>query len=431
MKILVIGNGGREHSLCYAISASPLCSRLYCAPSSDAISELAIPVPIEVKDQKTLQNLLDFCLHEKIDLVVIGPELPLTLGLKDQLDKNGIRAFGVSQAAARLEGSKEFARNFAQRHHIPGAQFQAFSDKTLAKEYILKMGAPIVIKADGLAAGKGVIVALTLEEAMAGVDRLMGEGHQRLVIEEYLIGQEISFFALCDGKTALPLIPVQDHKRAFDGDKGPNTGGMGTYAPPPFMQEDLEKQIMQDIVYPTLKGMAEEGCPYQGIMFLGLMLTHEGAKLIEYNVRFGDPECQIIMAQLFSDIVPALIAATDGALDQFSLRWQKDLSTICVVMAAKGYPNDIIRKNAPIPNLHKLLLAEKDNPNLVIFHAGTYFDKEQGLWMAKGGRVLNIVVTAASLAIAREKAYEFIKKLDWQDGFCRYDIGKSGLPSKG
>lgn len=429
MNILVIGGGGREHALCWAISASPLCNKLYCAPASDAIARIAIKVDLAQDD---LKGIVDFCQQQAIDLVVIGPELPLTLGLADLLNQNNIMVFGPSQKAARLEGSKSFAREFCKRHAIKGAEFASFTDLAAATDYITQKGAPIVIKADGLAAGKGVVVAETLDQALDAASKLMKFGTGKILIEEKLMGEEISFFALCDGKHGLPLMAVQDHKRAYDGDKGPNTGGMGTYAPPPMTNPSLEAQIMKELVQPTLDGMAQEGMPFQGVLFLGLMLTADGPRLIEYNVRFGDPECQVLMMLLYSDLLPALLAAAQGNLDQFHLRWQEGKSAICVVLAAKGYPEQLEALHPPIPNLEIIEGIASGDPDLEIFHAGTHYSQQDTpsqnkQWQANGGRVLNIVALGDTLEKARDKAYKLIDHLDWQAGFYRHDIGKAGL----
>ncbi|MFK7866001.1 MAG: phosphoribosylamine--glycine ligase [Alphaproteobacteria bacterium] len=423
MKLLVIGNGGREHALCWALSASPLCDALYCAPGSDAIAEFANCISINADD---CIKLIEFAKDKAIDLVVVGPELPLALGLVDQLEAAGIKAFGPSAAAARLETSKSFARDFTARHNIPGAEFESFSDLDAAIAYIQTKGAPIVVKADGLAGGKGVVVAQSTQEAVEAAKRLSKIGNHKLVIEECLIGTELSFFALCDGQNALPLISAKDHKRAFNNDQGPNTGGMGAYAPSKLADLALNQTIIDQIVTPTLKGMEAEGMPFQGVLFLGLMITENGPKLIEYNVRFGDPECQCLMMLLFSDLLPALIAATSGALNEFSLRWNQEKTAICIVLAANGYPDLVLGSHQPIPRLHETLERVKKMDGVEIFHAGTLKKTaEDGAieWLATGGRVLNIVSVADSLLQARTKGYAIIEQLAWQGGFYRTDIG--------
>ena len=425
MKILIIGSGGREHALCWAISASPLCDALYCAPGSDAIASLAKPVPIKVDD---CAKLVEFAMNEQIDLVVIGPELPLTLGLANQLRANHIAVVGPDQAAAKLEGSKAYAREFCQKYGIAGAEFQLFNALEPALDYLEQCTYPIVVKADGLAAGKGVVVATTKAEAKQAATHLIeGAGGGRLVIEECLVGQEISFFALCDGDHALPLMAARDHKRAFDGDQGPNTGGMGVFAPVALVDEALEARIMKEIIQPTLHGMRQEQAPYRGILFLGLMITKDGPKLIEYNVRFGDPECQVLMRLLFSDIVPALIATDQGGLDQINLRWQENHHAVCVVVAKQGYPESPTQDKLEIDHLQPMMEAEKEDEtkdNVTIFHAGT--KQENGKWLANGGRVLNFVGVGKNLADARHQTYQKLEALNWTGGFYRSDIAKSG-----
>ncbi|MBT5809951.1 MAG: phosphoribosylamine--glycine ligase, partial [Rhodospirillaceae bacterium] len=348
MKVLVVGSGGREHSLCWAIAASPLCDALYCAPGNAGIAQEAECVPISVED---IDGLVAFATDNAIDFVVVGPEAPLVLGLVDRLDAAGIKSFGPSARASILEGSKGFTKDLCAKYDIPTAAYRRFTDADEAKAWVRDKGAPIVVKADGLAAGKGVTVALTLDEALAAIDDAMtggkfGKAGDELVIEEFLDGEEASFFALCDGDTALPLLSAQDHKAAFDGDKGPNTGGMGAYAPAPIMTEAQTAAVMDQIILPTIKGMKAEGRPYKGVLFAGLMITADGPQLIEHNVRFGDPECQVLMTLIRSDILPALIAAHDGVLKSFDLRW-RDETALSVVMAAKGYPYGY-EKGSPI-----------------------------------------------------------------------------------
>ena len=416
MNILVIGSGGREHALCWAIAASPLVERLYCAPGNAGIAEEAECVPIGVMETA---RIIAFCKQASIDFVVVGPEAPLVAGLVDALEGEGIAAFGPSRVAAALEGSKGFMKDLCAREGIPTAAYRRFAEASAAKAYIAAQGAPIVVKADGLAAGKGVVVAATVAEAQEAVDAAFGgrfgPAGAEIVVEDCLIGEEASFFALVDGKTALPLAAAQDHKRVGDGDTGPNTGGMGAYSPTPTMTPALEGEVMERIILPTVRAMAQDGRPFKGVLYAGLMLTAAGPKLIEYNVRFGDPECQPLMMRLKSDLLPALIAARDGILHQVDLRWH-DETALCVVMAANGYPDDP-RRGSEIRGLAE---AGAD-PEVKIFHAGTKRDGER--IVADGGRVLGVTALGRDLADARARAYAAVGKIDWPDGFCRRDIG--------
>ncbi|HSK41781.1 MAG TPA: phosphoribosylamine--glycine ligase, partial [Arenibaculum sp.] len=343
MKVLVVGSGGREHALCWAIAASALCSRLYCAPGNAGIAKEAECVPVEADD---VDGLVRFALDHAIDFVVVGPEKPLVMGLVDRLEAAGVKAFGPGANAAELEGSKGFMKDLCARHGVPTAAYGRFRDREAARAFVAEKGAPVVVKADGLAAGKGVTIAHTIEDAFAAIDEALvergfGEAGSELVIEEFLAGEEASFFVLVDGAAMLPLASCQDHKPVGDGDTGPNTGGMGAYSPAPVMSPELEARVMAEIVEPTVRGLAAEGRPFKGVLFAGLMIvpTPDGPapKLLEYNVRFGDPECQVLMARLKSDLLPALIAARDGMLRNFHLRWH-DEAALCVVMAARGYP---------------------------------------------------------------------------------------------
>jgi phosphoribosylamine--glycine ligase len=419
MKLLIVGSGGREHALCWAISASPLVEHVYCAPGNAGIAEDAECVPIGAMD---FAGIIAFCKKAAIDLVVVGPEAPLVAGLVDALEAEGIAAFGPSKAAAALEGSKGFMKDLCAREGIPTAAYRRFTEAAPAKAYIAAQGAPIVVKADGLAAGKGVVVAATFAEADAAVDAALsgrfGAAGTEIVVEEFLAGEEASFFALCDGEYALPLAAAQDHKRVGDGDTGPNTGGMGAYSPCAAVTPEIEAQVMERIILPTVRAMARDGHPYKGVLYAGLMLTAEGPKLIEYNCRFGDPECQPLMLRLQSDLVPALLATRDGILNRVDLRWY-DQSAICVVMAANGYPNDPQRGT----EIHGLDKAGAE-PDVKIFHAGT--KREGGRILADGGRVLGITATGSGLTAARERAYRAVDRIDWPGGFCRRDIGKRG-----
>ncbi|WP_191060272.1 phosphoribosylamine--glycine ligase [Geminicoccus harenae] len=417
MKTLVIGSGGREHALCWSLAASPMVTEVLCAPGNAGIEAVARCIPVAVDD---IDGLVRLARDEEVGLVVVGPELPLTLGLVDRLAGEGIRAFGPSAAAARLESSKAFTKEFCTRHDIPTARYRTFTqeDAEAARAYVRAEGAPIVIKADGLAAGKGVVVATTLDEALAAVDDALAGGFgaagATLVIEECLVGEEASLFALCDGRHALEIGTAQDHKRAFDGDQGPNTGGMGAYSPAPVLTDALVEQVMAQIIRPTLAGMAEEGHPFTGFLYAGLMLTADGPKLIEYNVRFGDPECQAVLPRLMTDLCQLLLGALDGQLHHMNLRWLP-LHALSVVMAAKGYPGSYA-KGTEIRGTEGL-----ESDDLLLFHAGTR--REGGRLLAQGGRVLNVTGLGATLAEAQARAYAAVDRIDWPDGFCRRDIG--------
>jgi phosphoribosylamine--glycine ligase len=422
MRVLVVGSGGREHALCWSIAASPLLTKLWCAPGNPGIATLATCVPIGAID---ISALVAFARDNAIDLVVPGPEAPLVAGITDAMEAAGIPCCGPAQAAAQLEGSKTFAKQICDAAGIPTARWERFEDAETAREFVRRRGAPLVVKADGLAAGKGVVVAVTEDAALAAIDammdaRIFGESGAAVVIEECLTGDEVSLFALCDGTHAVPLGAAQDHKRVGDGDTGPNTGGMGCYAPTPMFGPDLEQAVMDRIIRPTLAEMAQRGTPFRGILFAGLMLTSDGPKLIEFNVRFGDPECQVLLLRLRSDLLPALLAARDGELAHFDLRWH-DNTAIGVVMAARGYPN------APEQGseIHGLAAAAA-TPGVQMFHAGTTADAG-GHIRAAGGRVLTVCATGASLPAARDAAYAAVDAIDWPEGFCRRDIGHRAL----
>ncbi len=417
MRILVIGSGGREHALSWAISKSPKCKKLYCAPGNGGISRIAECVNIAAED---LDSLVNFALENSIDFVVIGPETPLVLGLADRLEEAGIKAFGPSAKAAMIEGSKGLMKNLCTKFNIPTANYSRFDERNAAKEYIRAQGAPIVIKADGLAAGKGVVICQNEDQAYETIDHMMMEGQfgaagANIVIEEFLEGEEASFFALTDGKNALPLVSAQDHKAAFDGDQGPNTGGMGAYTPTPILDVHLQKKIMDSIIKPTIEGLKAEHMPYKGLLYAGLMITSDGPKLIEYNCRFGDPECQALMVRLESDALDLLLASADGCVANSKPKWNTD-SALTVVMAAKGYPG-AYEKGSVIKGLENLEKIEGIN----VFHAGTSY--KNGQFIAEGGRVLNITANASTLEEAQEKAYQAIKNIDWPQGFYRRDIG--------
>jgi phosphoribosylamine---glycine ligase len=416
MNILLLGSGGREHALAWKMAASPLADRLFCAPGNAGIAQEAECIALELSDHA---GIIAFCRNNKIDLVVVGPEAPLCAGIVDDLEAAGIKAFGPSRAAARLEGSKGFAKDLCRANGIPTAAYERFRAAADAKAYIRTRGAPIVVKADGLAAGKGVVVAQSAAEAEAAVDMMFGGGlgeiGGELVIEDFLDGEEASFFALCDGETAIPLVTAQDHKRAFDGDKGPNTGGMGAYSPAPNIDAAMNDRIMHDIVWPTVLAMKTIGAPYKGVLYAGLMVTPEGPKLIEYNARFGDPETQVLMLRLMSDLVPAMLASCDGMLKKFDLRWYGE-PALTVVMAAKGYPGHYARGSV-IEGLDEAAAVE----GVEIFHAGT--KAEGGRILANGGRVLNVSAIGNTVRDAQARAYQALSRIRWPEGFYRHDIG--------
>jgi len=417
MRVLVVGSGGREHALVWAITASPLADMVFCAPGNAGIAEEAECVPIAASDTAAL---VSFCREAAIDFVVIGPEAPLVAGLADALEAAGIAAFGPSAAAAALEGSKSFMKDLCARAGIPTAAYGRFREAAAAKAFIAERGAPIVIKADGLAQGKGVTVATDLGAAYAAVDAALGDRRfgpagAEIVVEEFLAGTEASLFALVDGTDLLPLASAQDYKRVGEGDSGPNTGGMGAVSPAPGLTPALEAAAIEHILRPTVAAMRREGRPYKGVLYAGLMLTAEGPKLLEYNVRFGDPECQALMLRLRSDLLPALVAARDGVLKQVDLRWHED-SAVCVVMAARGYPDQ------PVTGTEiRGLEAASAEPAVKIFHAGTRRDGSRVL--AAGGRVLGIAASGRDRRAACAAAYRAIGRIDWPGGFCRRDIG--------
>jgi phosphoribosylamine---glycine ligase len=415
MNILLIGSGGREHALAWKLAASPLLTKLYCAPGNPGIAREAECVALDVSDHAAVAA---FAKGNEIGLVVVGPEAPLVAGLADDLEAEGIRVFGPSAAAARLEGSKGFTKDLCARFNIPTGAYGRFSDAAAAKGYVEKAGAPIVVKADGLAAGKGVTVAMTVGDALVAVDACFdgafGGAGAEVVVEEYLAGEEASFFCLCDGTTALPFGTAQDHKRVGEGDTGPNTGGMGAYSPAPVMTPEMTARVMDEIVRPTLAGMAEMGCPFKGVLFVGLMITAKGPQLIEYNVRFGDPECQVLMMRLKDDLLPLLNGAVDGQLSHMSTRW-RDEAALTVVMAAKGYPGTP-EKGSVIGGLEAAASEGAE-----IFHAGTA--EKDGKLVAAGGRVLAVTALGKSVTEARDRAYTAVDLIDWPQGFCRRDIG--------
>lgn len=416
MNVFLIGSGGREHALAWKIAQSPRLSRLYAAPGNPGIEECAELVGVDVDDHAAV---IDFCREKSIGLVVIGPEAPLVNGLVDALEQAGIAAFGPSRAAANLEGSKGYTKDLCAEAAIPTAAYCRFNSRDAAKAYVNTQTAPIVIKADGLAAGKGVTVATSHDEAVAAVDACFageyGTAGASVVIEECLIGEEASFFALSDGHTVLPLATAQDYKRACDGGTGPNTGGMGAYSPASAMTPDLVEETLNEIIRPTIATMAERGAPFKGVLYAGLMLTAEGPKLIEYNVRFGDPEAQVMMVRLQSDLLELLLATTQGRLVELRPQWSDD-AALTVVMATRGYPGPY-EKGSEIRGIDA---AETDDA-VKIFQAGTA--RRDGTLVASGGRVLNVTARGPTIADARSRAYEAVEHIDWPEGFCRSDIG--------
>ncbi|MER8916631.1 phosphoribosylamine--glycine ligase [Mesorhizobium sp. M0761] len=415
MRVLLIGSGGREHALAWKIAASPLLTKLYAAPGNPGVAREAELVKLNISDHAAVAT---FCKDNAIDLVVVGPEGPLVAGIADDLRGEGIRVFGPSKRAARLEGSKGFTKDLCAKYGIPTAAYGRFTDLASAKAYVEKVGAPIVIKADGLAAGKGVTIAMTLDEARAALDACFdgafGDAGAEVVVEEFMTGEEASFFCLCDGTTALPFGTAQDHKRVGDGDTGPNTGGMGAYSPAPVMSPEMVERTMREIVEPTMRGMAELGAPFAGILFAGLMITDKGPKLIEYNTRLGDPECQVLMMRLKDDLLVLLNAAVDGQLAHSSIRWRDD-AALTVVMAAQGYPGTP-EKGSVIRGLD-----EAAGEGVEIFHAGTAING--GALVANGGRVLNVTASGKTVGEAQSRAYAALDRIDWPQGFCRRDIG--------
>ena len=424
MNILLIGSGGREHALAWALSASPLLSRLYCAPGNPGMAEVAECVAIDAMD---LDAIVAFATEKGIDFVVIGPEGPLTAGLADRLEAAGIKALGPSAAAARLEASKGFVKDLCAEHGIPTAAYRRCGDAATAKAFAATLGFPVVVKADGLAQGKGVVIADSREATDAAIDSMFagafGDAGKEVVIEEFLDGEEASFFALTDGIHVLPLASAQDHKRAFDGDEGPNTGGMGAYSPAPVLTPDIERKAMARIVQPTVDAMRARGTPYQGVLYAGLMIKDGEPKLIEYNCRFGDPECQVLVPRLKSDLLSALIAARDGVLDTFDLRWRND-AALTVVMATNGYPG-AYEKGSEIRRLDEAARVE----GVEIFHAGTI--AREGRIFANGGRVLNVCALGGSVREAQARAYEAVGRIDWPGGFYRHDIGWRAVAREG
>jgi phosphoribosylamine---glycine ligase len=418
INVLLIGSGGREHALAWKLAASPLIGRLYAAPGNPGIARHGICVPLDTGDHEAV---IAFSREKSIDLVVIGPEIPLVAGLVDDLMAAGIRAFGPSRVAAQLEGSKGFTKALCAARAIPTAAYVQVRSRAEGLDHVRRRGAPIVVKANGLAAGKGVTIAMSVPEAEAAIEGIFNDasGNSSAVIEDYLEGEEASFFALVDGRHVLPLPTAQDHKRALDGDVGPNTGGMGAYSPAPVMTQALIDQTMQHIIQPTVKAMNELGTPFTGVLYAGLMITAEGPKLIEYNVRFGDPECQVLMMRLKDDFLTVLMACAAGTLDKVSLRWHED-AALTIVMASKGYPAEFTR-GSTIRGLETAAALE----NVEIFHAGT--TERNGAIIANAGRVLNVSARGRSVGEAQALAYRAAALIDWPEGFYRRDIGQRAV----
>ncbi|MBE0414517.1 phosphoribosylamine--glycine ligase [Yoonia sp.] len=420
MNILILGSGGREHSLAWAVKQNPKCDRLIVAPGNAGIAAIADCADINILDGGAVAT---FAEENAIDFVIIGPEAPLAAGVADRLRAAGLSVFGPSQAAAQLEASKSFTKAVCDAAGAPTATYAHFTDAAAARDYIRAKGAPIVVKADGLAAGKGVIVAMTMAEALAAIDDMFdgsfGAAGAEVVIEEFMEGEEASFFVLCDGKTILPVGTAQDHKRAFDGDTGPNTGGMGAYSPAPVMTDEISQKALDEIIRPTMAEMAKRGTPFQGVLFCGLMIQNGQPRLVEYNVRFGDPECQCLMMRLGGQILDLLLACAEERLDEVQANWADD-HALTIVVAAKGYPGPCA-KGTVITGLD---IQPSDSFHMV-FHAGTA--EIDGQITANGGRVLNVTARGGTLAEAHEKAYAMAQMIDWPDGFYRSDIGWRAL----
>jgi len=421
MKILVVGGGGREHALVWKIAQSPKVSNIFCAPGNAGISEQATLVPIKAND---LNGLLNFASREKIDLTIVGPEEPLTKGIVDLFESKGLTIFGASQKAAELEGSKAFAKEMMKKYRVPTSSYEIFEDPKKAKDYIRRQGAPIVVKADGLAAGKGVILCKTVGEALKSIDQIMvekifGEAGNRVVVEEYLVGEEASYIAFTDGKAILAMASSQDHKQVFDGDQGPNTGGMGAYSPAPVVTDEVHEKIIEKILRPIIQGMGEEGRPYKGVLYAGLMI-HEGhPKVLEFNARFGDPETQPVLMRMKGDIIPILGACIEGNLSRYKIEWDSR-AAVCVVMASKGYPGDY-EKGEPISGLKEVSQME----DIFVFHAGTAL--KDGQMSTNGGRVLGVTGLGKDIPRAIERTYQAVQKISWQGVHYRKDIGQKAL----
>ena len=421
MKVLVVGGGGREHALVWKIAQSPLVTQLFCAPGNPGTADLAVNLPIKADE---IDKLLGFAKSEGIDLTVVGPEQPLSLGIVDLFQEYGLKIFGPSRAAARIEGSKAFSKDLMKKYAIPTAAYGVFNDIEAALAFIAKTGAPIVVKADGLAAGKGVVVASTLEEANNAVHEMLsgnafGDAGSRVVIEEFLEGEEASFLAITDGKEVIPLASAQDHKAIYDGDQGPNTGGMGAYSPAPVVTEEIHNKAMEQVVQRAVDGMVSEGCPYRGILYAGLMIKDGQVKTLEFNARFGDPECQPLLMRMKSDLVPLLMAVADGNLSGKAIEWH-DQAAVCVVMASEGYPSDVAKGDVISG------LADADSlDDVTVFHAGTV--EKDGNVVTAGGRVLGVTACGNTVAAAIERAYQGVARISWRGVQFRKDIGQKAI----
>ncbi|WP_035588182.1 phosphoribosylamine--glycine ligase [Hippea jasoniae] len=417
MKVAIVGGGGREHAIAHSISKSPLCKKLYCIPGNAGSLSIAENIPISAED---INGIVEFCKEETIDYVVIGPENPLAEGIVDELNKAGIKAFGPTKKAARIEASKSFTKNFLKKYNIPTAEYEVFEDFNKAKEYVVKKGAPIVVKADGLAAGKGVTVAKSTEEAIKALEEIFinkrfGDAGKRVVVEEFLEGEEASFLIFSDGDNIVPMIAAQDHKPVFDNDEGPNTGGMGAYAPAPIINDTLKERIINEIMLKAINGLKNEGAPYKGVLYAGLMIKDNNPYVLEFNCRFGDPETQAILPLLESDLLEVMLASTEGTLNSINLKW-KDSYAVCVVISSGGYPLKY-EKNIPIEGLTEV----QNLDDIIIFHAGTKM--QNGKILTSGGRVLNVVAIDKEFKKAQQKAYEAIKLIHFDKMHYRKDIG--------
>jgi len=421
MKVLVIGSGGREHALVWKIRQSPRVTHIYCAPGNAGIGELAELVTLTPDDMHALRH---FAEQERIDLTVVGPELPLSLGLVDEFETHGLRIFGPNRQAAQLEASKAFAKEIMRTQGVPTSHFGVFTDPDEAQRYVSEVGAPVVVKADGLAAGKGVFICPTVKEAHETIDeimraRLFGDAGDRVVVEEFLQGEEVSFLAFVDGTTVLPLASAQDHKRIFDGDQGPNTGGMGAYSPAPLVTPSLAERIVQEIMLPVVRGLKQRSITYKGILYAGLMINQESVKVLEFNVRFGDPECQALMLRLQSDLVEVMEAVIDERLTKVTLSWDTR-PAVCVVLAAAGYPGTY-ETGKPIVGIESLRVWKAG----VVFHAGTA--SVNGSFVTKGGRVLGVTATGTGIRDAIASAYWAVEQISWPGMHYRHDIGQRAL----
>lgn len=424
MKVLVIGGGGREHALVWKIAQSPLVKEIFCAPGNPGIEDHATPVDLKVDD---IAGLRDFARGKKIDLTIVGPELPLTLGITDLFENAGLKVFGPSEKAAELEKSKSFTKEILKKYDIPTAAYETFTAAKEACEYLKKREFPLVVKADGLAAGKGVIICDSLENAENAVkeileEKVFGEAGNQIVIEDFLTGEEVSILVFSDGKNLVPLMPAQDHKAVYDGDKGPNTGGMGAYSPAPVLSDEMAEDVLENILKPVVKAMDQEGRAYKGILYAGLMMTKEGPKVLEFNVRFGDPETQPILMRMESDIVPLFLASIEGSLDRQKIEWRNE-AAVCVVMASAGYPGNY-PKGEEILGLDKI----KGSSDTVVFHAGT--KKEGNKILTNGGRVLSVTSLGNTIAEAIKNSYEAVSQISWENSYYRKDIGKKAAGSK-